>query len=70
MSDVLLLEVNERWFKSLGSSPVQLILSVAKQPFKELRYATLGILLNLGPQLWAQRLMSKEPGMYIISLFI
>nr|CAH0105925.1 unnamed protein product [Daphnia galeata] len=51
----------ERWFHLLDK-PIQLIMNIMKQPFKDLRFSSLSILLQLVDQTWAQKLMSQQPG--------
>lgn len=36
-----------------------------KQPFKDLRFSSLSILLQLVDQTWAQKLMSQQPGIIL-----
>ena len=62
ISDEDLLKITEKWFGQLDTKPIPLILSVMKQPFKDLRYASLDIFLQLSPQFWAQKIMSQQPG--------
>ena len=59
----------EHWFGELDAKPIPLVLNVMKQPFKDLRHASLDIFLKLSPQPWAQKVMSQQPG-WINYLFI
>ena len=68
IDDVELLEIVEHWFGELDAKPIPLILNVMKQPFKDLRYASLDIFLKLSPQPWAQKIMSQQPGTRITML--
>jgi hypothetical protein len=44
-------------------------MNVTKQPFKDLRFSALRILLQLVPQIWAQKLMSQQPGNIMMDFF-
>lgn len=62
MTDNGLLKTIEHWFFMINPKPIQLIMNVIRQPFKDLRYAALSIFLQLASQQWAQRLMSEQGG--------
>ncbi|XP_057373714.1 26S proteasome non-ATPase regulatory subunit 5-like [Daphnia carinata] len=55
-------KIIEHWFFMLNPKPIQFIMNVTKQPFRDLRFSALNILLQLVPHMWAQKLMSQEPG--------
>lgn len=55
-------KIIEHWFYMLNPKPIQFIMNVTKQPFRDLRFSALNILLQLVRHNWAQKLMSQEPG--------
>ena len=50
------------WFYQLHTNPLAVVLSIAKQPFADLRASGLRLLLALSPHEWAQREMTRLPG--------
>jgi 26S proteasome non-ATPase regulatory subunit 5 len=61
-----LLALTEHWFSLLsdgaGTDVLRVILSVAKQPFAELRLVALGLIRSLALVLWGQRILHSHPG--------
>ncbi|XP_052219531.1 26S proteasome non-ATPase regulatory subunit 5-like [Dreissena polymorpha] len=57
-----LLKLTERWYNCLGSNTFSYLMSLATQPFPELRFPLLALLEALAGQMWAQNIMSDHPG--------
>nr|XP_054769978.1 26S proteasome non-ATPase regulatory subunit 5-like [Lytechinus pictus] len=57
-----LLSMQERWFTNLSPKPLDLLLSLCKQPFMEIRCNALLILRALVNQPWAGRMLNQEAG--------
>ena len=62
-----MLKIVERWFFMLDEKPIQLLMNLMKQPFEDLRFESLTILLDLSVQPWAQKQMTRQPGMIIVN---
>nr|KAG5705807.1 hypothetical protein BaRGS_027466 [Batillaria attramentaria] len=57
-----LLQITESWFCRLCTNPFDVIWSIAKQPFTDLRTAALKVLLSLAYLPWGQQLMNNAAG--------
>ncbi|KAG8568414.1 hypothetical protein GDO81_013989 [Engystomops pustulosus] len=57
-----LLAMAESWFRSLCSRPLEMLRSIASQPFPELHCAALKVFTAIANQPWAQRMMVDSPG--------
>lgn len=53
---------SQEWFNTLHPNILQTLISVLKQPFKDLRTAGLKVLLSMAPWQWAQREMHTQAG--------
>ena len=51
-----------KWFNSLHKTPFQVLKSIVKQPFQDLRVAGLRVLLVMSSFEWGQRLFHSQPG--------
>ncbi|PIK37326.1 putative 26S proteasome non-ATPase regulatory subunit 5-like, partial [Apostichopus japonicus] len=54
----------EQWFAQVSSKPFELILSLCRQPFMEIRCPSLSILEALCNHRWAQTVLSNSPGFH------
>ncbi|KAK7495734.1 hypothetical protein BaRGS_00012954 [Batillaria attramentaria] len=55
-------QITESWFTRLCTNPFDVIWSIAKQPFTDLRTAALKVLLSLAYLPWGQQLMNNAAG--------
>jgi 26S proteasome non-ATPase regulatory subunit 5 len=60
--DTLSLAITKSWFEQLASNPMDLVVSVCRQPFTELRLAGLQVLQVLAEQQWGQENINSTPG--------
>ena len=60
--DTLSLAITKSWFEQLAPNPMELVVSVCRQPFTELRLAGLQVLRVLAEQQWGQENMNSMPG--------
>jgi 26S proteasome non-ATPase regulatory subunit 5 len=60
--DTQSLALTKSWFEQLAPNPMELVMSVCRQPFIELRLATLQVLRVLAEQPWGQESISNTPG--------
>ncbi|GFG29907.1 hypothetical protein Cfor_09925 [Coptotermes formosanus] len=61
--DTLSLAITKSWFEQLASNPMDLVVSVCRQPFTELRLAGLQVLRVLAEQQWGQENINSTPGL-------
>ena len=54
--------VSLHWFNTLHRNPFQILMSIVKQPFQDLRIAGLRVLLVMSSFEWGQRLFHSHPG--------
>lgn len=54
--------MTEKWFSRLCPNPFDVVWSIAKQPFFDLRIAALHVLQNLAYLPWGQHLMNNAAG--------
>lgn len=54
--------VSKRWFAKIHQHLFQLLLSIVRQPFADLRLAGLMVVAELSSQEWGQREMQASPG--------
>ena len=57
-----LLKLTELWYNHLGSNTFSYLMTVAEQPFPELRISLLMLFEALASQSWAQTIMANHPG--------
>ncbi|KAK3088084.1 hypothetical protein FSP39_014467 [Pinctada imbricata] len=57
-----LCSLTEKWFKLLDRKPFDAIMSVAQQPFEDLRSAAHCVFSSLAMQTWGQKMMTEWPG--------
>lgn len=57
-----LLKLTEYWYGHFGNNTFQYLMSLADQPFAELRVAILSMFKALGQQPWGQSIMNNHPG--------
>ena len=57
-----LLKLTEYWYGHFGNNTFQYLMSVADQPFPELRIAILSLFQALALQPWGQSIMNNHPG--------
>lgn len=57
-----LLKLTEHWYSNLGSQTFNYLMTVATQPFPELRCSLLSFFQALASQPWAQVIMNNHPG--------
>jgi len=60
--DTLSLAITKSWFEQLAPNPMELVVSVCRQPFTELRLAGLQVLRVLAEQQWGQENINSMPG--------
>jgi 26S proteasome non-ATPase regulatory subunit 5 len=60
--DTLSLAITKSWFEQLAPNPMELVVSVCRQPFTELRLAGLQVLRVLAEQQWGQENINSTPG--------
>ena len=60
MNDVL--QITEKWFKSVYVKPMDMLMRIAKQPFTELRCGSLDICRVIADQPWGQQTLLDHPG--------
>ena len=53
---------SRKWFNTLHTNMLPTMMSIAKQPFTDLRLAGLGVLLAIAPFEWGQREFHSHPG--------
>lgn len=53
---------SRRWFAEIYPNPFQLLLSVVRQPFSDLRLAGLMVIVEMAAWEWGQREMQACPG--------
>ncbi|XP_077987058.1 26S proteasome non-ATPase regulatory subunit 5-like [Glandiceps talaboti] len=56
-----ILSLTEKWFQQLSSKPMDVIMSLCKQPFLEIRCGAFNMLESIANQTWAQRQMNEHP---------
>lgn len=56
-----------KWFKAMDNNIIDKIVSYAKNPFGEIRYAGLGVLHSLASQQWGQEVIQNVPGKILFS---
>lgn len=57
------LELTKSWFNLLGDKPLDMIVSLCKQPFVDIRVASLEVLAIIASQSWGQEYMIEHPGL-------
>ncbi|XP_052788108.1 26S proteasome non-ATPase regulatory subunit 5-like [Mya arenaria] len=57
-----LLKLTEHWYGQLGTNTFGYLMSLAEQPFPDLRIALLILFESLASQPWAQTIMANHPG--------
>ncbi|KAL1488433.1 hypothetical protein ABEB36_014906 [Hypothenemus hampei] len=58
-----IMQITEKWYRLLGTDPMEIITKYAKNPFPELRLAGLGIVNSLASQPWGQDVIKNTPGL-------
>ena len=57
-----LLKLTEYWYSHLGSKTFEILVTLAEQPFSELRVAVLSMVNTLALQPWGQLILHNHPG--------
>ncbi|XP_069676869.1 26S proteasome non-ATPase regulatory subunit 5 isoform X3 [Periplaneta americana] len=57
------LAITKSWFEKMAVNPMELIMSVCRQPFTELRLAGMQVLQVLAEQQWGQECINSTPGL-------
>ena len=57
-----LLEITEKWFNSFHKNTLELLESISKQPFLDLRCGALQMLSSMALVSWGQNLLNSSPG--------
>lgn len=68
--DTQSLTLTRSWFEQLAPNPMELVMSVCRQPFTELRLAGLQVLQVLAEQPWGQESINDTPGSNSLSSHI
>jgi 26S proteasome non-ATPase regulatory subunit 5 len=63
------LALTKLWFEQLAPDPMELVMSVCRQPFVELRLASLQVMQVLAEQQWGQERINSTPGKSFFFLF-
>jgi 26S proteasome non-ATPase regulatory subunit 5 len=61
--DNRILSLIKSWFDSLSDEPLKLIVSLSKQPFADIRQASLEVLHVIASQEWGQEYIANYPGL-------
>ncbi|XP_072743888.1 26S proteasome non-ATPase regulatory subunit 5 [Anoplolepis gracilipes] len=61
--DNRILSLTKLWFDSLCDDPLDMIVSICRQPFADLRQAGLEVLAVISSQVWGQEYISIHPGL-------
>ncbi|XP_075551779.1 26S proteasome non-ATPase regulatory subunit 5 [Dermacentor variabilis] len=57
-----LVQLTERWYSLLGDRPTDMLLRLCRQPFPELRCATLTVVAEVARLPWGQAALAAQPG--------
>ncbi|KAL1423517.1 hypothetical protein MTO96_020905 [Rhipicephalus appendiculatus] len=57
-----LVNLTERWYSLLGDRPTDMLLRLCRQPFPELRCATLAVITEVARVPWGQATLAAQPG--------
>ncbi|KAH6948629.1 hypothetical protein HPB50_025408 [Hyalomma asiaticum] len=57
-----LVQLTERWYSLLGDRPMDVLLRLCRQPFPELRCATLAVVAEVARVPWGQAALAAQPG--------
>ncbi|KAH8033282.1 hypothetical protein HPB51_008765 [Rhipicephalus microplus] len=57
-----LVNLTERWYSLLGDRPTDMLLRLCRQPFPELRCATLSVIAEVARVPWGQATLAAQPG--------
>ncbi|XP_015596966.1 26S proteasome non-ATPase regulatory subunit 5 [Cephus cinctus] len=61
--DNRILSLTKSWFDSLKDNPLDMIVSLCKQPFADIRQASLEVLAVIASQAWGQEYIAVQPGL-------
>lgn len=61
--DNRILSLTKSWFDALCDDPLGMIIGLCKQPFSDIRSASLEVLVIVASQAWGQEYMSTYPGL-------
>ncbi|XP_001605001.1 26S proteasome non-ATPase regulatory subunit 5 [Nasonia vitripennis] len=61
--DNRIVSLTKSWFDALCEEPLKLIVSLCKQPFADIRQASLDVLVVVASQEWGQEYISTHPGL-------
>lgn len=61
--DNRILSLTKLWFDSLCDDPLDMIVSICRQPFHDIREAGLEVLKVISSQVWGQEYISTHPGL-------
>lgn len=61
--DNRILSLTKMWFDSLCDDPLDMLVSICRQPFADIRQAGLEVLAVIASQVWGQEYISTHPGL-------
>ncbi|XP_014602892.1 PREDICTED: 26S proteasome non-ATPase regulatory subunit 5 [Polistes canadensis] len=61
--DNRILSLTKSWFNALCDDPLGLIVKMSKQPFIDIRFASLEVLVTVASQAWGQEYIFDSPGL-------
>lgn len=61
--DNRILSLTKLWFDSLCDDPLDMIVSICRQPFTDIKTAGLKVLMEISSQVWGQEYISIHPGL-------
>lgn len=62
--------VTYKWFRLMGENFIDKIVSYSKNPFGEIRFAGLSVILAMASQQWGQEVIQQVPGNFPMLLFL
>ncbi|KAL6448105.1 hypothetical protein ACFW04_000261 [Cataglyphis niger] len=61
--DNRILSLTKLWFDSLCDDPLDMIVSICRQPFEDIKTAGMKVLMQISSQVWGQEYISIHPGL-------